>query len=88
MCVPAQETDLLAAYFSNIPSLLPPYVLNQISNFNKTCRKVIAFVNFYENCCPGKLNPQITAPKEGKAGSVFSLSPQNDSTKHPKRKHL
>lgn len=37
---------------------------------------------------PGKQNPQITAPKEGKAGSTFSLSPQNGSTKPPESKHL
>lgn len=66
---PQERFELFSVCVRNISSLHPQYGLKLLPNFNKTWRKVIAFVNFYENCWPGKLNPQITAPRQ----AVLSL---------------
>lgn len=83
-----QETDLLAAYFSNAPSLLPQYSLNLFASFYQTWKNIFFFVKFCENRWPEKSDPMTSAPKEGKAGSTFSVPFQNASTKPPESTHL
>lgn len=68
-----QETDLLAAYFSNAPSLLPQYSLNLFASFYQTWKNIFFFVKFCENCWHEKWDPLTSAPKEGKASSTFSV---------------
>lgn len=79
---------MLAACFTNVPSLLPQRFLNLLSSSSLTWRNMclffFIFVKLYENHQPEKQEAQVNAPEEGKAGSPF----QNSSTKPPQSTHL
>lgn len=82
---PPQETDLLAAYFSNIPSL-PRYVLNLLSNFSKSHRKSYWLCQFLLKLLAREMKTSNHCSQGGKGRQCFfSISSkwQHQATQKP-----